>query len=48
MAVVMVRGEGGRGERGGGGGRREDRLVVGGVGRGGATNALITSTFVIV
>ena len=53
LVVWVVRGEGGRGERGGGrqGRRRDDELVWiaggGGVGRGGRTNALVTSTFVV-
>ena len=57
MSVVVVlwvvRGEGGRGERGGGRQqrRRNDGLIRiaggGGVGRGGRTDAFVTSTFVV-
>ena len=52
VMVRVVRGEGGRRERGGGGqrSRRRDNGLVriaGGVGRRGATNAFVTSTVVV-
>jgi hypothetical protein len=51
VMVWVVRGEGGRGERGGGRQRRRNyglvRIAGGGVGREGTTDALVASTFVI-
>ena len=53
VVVWVVRGEGGRGERGGGGQRRRRRRdnglvqIAGGVGRRGMTDAFVTSTVVV-